>query len=265
MNLPDANTPSESLTFAPIARGSVVDAVVARLRSDIVAGRIEAGSRLPAERELAAAFGVNRLTLRSALAQLEAIGFLQTKHGLGTVVLPWRERVGLEHLGTLARSVSPGDGPWEEVVRAMLELRSMLASEGLALAAERHAPAHLAALRVIIEEQKTKVNDPLAFARGEVEFQRVIARASKNVALELVLNNLARFFEEVPALTELLYDRIEDSLQIYPIVILILEARSASQARLLVPAFFAASDESWLLRHREALTGSAPSKLQERP
>ncbi len=256
---------TEPATFAPVSRGSVVDAVVARLRSDIVAGRLEAGAKLPAERELAAAFGVNRLTLRAALAQLEAVGFVQTKHGTGTVVLPWRERVGLEHLGALGRSIVPGEGPWEEVVRSMLELRRMLASEGLALAAERHEPHHVEQVKALMALQAGKVSDPIAFARGEITFQRVLARASKNVALELVLNNLARFFEEVPALTKLLYDRCDDSLQVYPMVLTILENRAAADARTLVPAFLAASDEAWLLRHRAALNGTAPSNLQDRP
>jgi GntR family transcriptional regulator, transcriptional repressor for pyruvate dehydrogenase complex len=255
----------EPATFAPVSRASVVDAVVARLRADIVAGRLEAGSKLPAERELAAAFGVNRLTLRAALAQLEAIGFVQTKHGMGTVVLPWRERVGLEHLGTLARSISPSEGPWEEVVRSMLELRRMLAAEGLALAAERCEASHLEEVRAVMASQAEKLEDPIAFARGEVAFQRVLARASKNVALELVLNNLARFFEEVPGLTKLLYDRCDDSMQVYPMILAILENRAASDARSLVPAFLAASDEAWLARHRHTLNGTAPSNLQERP
>jgi GntR family transcriptional repressor for pyruvate dehydrogenase complex len=255
----DLPSPSESATFAPVSRASVVDAVVARLRADMVAGRIEAGSKLPAERELAAAFGVNRLTLRAALAQLEAMGFIQTKHGTGTIVLPWRERVGLEHLGALARSLQPGEGPWEEVVRSMLELRRMLAAEGLALAAERCEPRHLEEVRAIMQSQAEKLADPLAFARGEVEFQRVLARASKNVALELVLNNLARFFDEVPGLTKLLYDRCADSMQVYPMILHVLEERASETARTIVPAFLAQSDAAWLERNGAALRGASPS------
>ncbi len=249
----------EPLAFAPVTRSSVVDAVVERLRADIVAGRLEAGSKLPAERELAVAFGVNRLTLRAALAQLEGMGFLATKHGSGTVVLPWRERVGLEHLGALAHAIRPGEGPWEEVVRSMLELRRMLAAEGLALAAERCEPHHVEELRALMVMQRGRLGDPLAFARGEVQVQRVLARAAKNIALELVVNNLARFFEEVPALTRLLYDRSDDSLEVYAIVLRILEERASSEARSVVPAFLAASDAAWLERNSKTLDASAPS------
>ena len=44
-------------TLAPIARQSVVDAVAERIRSEIVAGRLRPGSRLPSERELSSPSG----------------------------------------------------------------------------------------------------------------------------------------------------------------------------------------------------------------
>jgi len=65
-----ATDPSETLAvLGPVARSSVVDAVADRLRNEILAGRLAAGSRLPSERELSLALGVNRLTLRAAPAR----------------------------------------------------------------------------------------------------------------------------------------------------------------------------------------------------
>src|SRR5579883_2677918 len=87
--------------IGPIARSSVVDAVADRLRGEILAGRLPAGSKLPSERELALALGVNRLTLRASLARLEALGLITTRHGAGTLVTEWRERAGLDMLATL--------------------------------------------------------------------------------------------------------------------------------------------------------------------
>src|SRR5262249_49270201 len=84
--------------IGPIARSSVVDAVADRLRDEILPGRLVAGSRLPSEREFSLALGVNRLTLRAALARLEALGLVVTRHGAGTIVASWRERAGLEAL-----------------------------------------------------------------------------------------------------------------------------------------------------------------------
>src|SRR6478736_6688180 len=93
---PDA---AETLAvLGPVARSSVVDAVADRLRNEILAGRLAPGTRLPSERELSLALGVNRLTLRAALARLEAMGLVTTRHGSGTEVVSWRERAGLEAL-----------------------------------------------------------------------------------------------------------------------------------------------------------------------
>ena len=81
--------PADTLAaLAPVARSSVVDAVADRLRGEILAGRIAAGSRLPSERELSLALGVNRLTLRAALARLEAQGLVTTRHGETSVPDP---------------------------------------------------------------------------------------------------------------------------------------------------------------------------------
>ena len=60
-------------TLAPVARQSVVDAVADRLRSEILSGRLRPGTRLPSERELSLALGVNRLTLRASLVTVLAL------------------------------------------------------------------------------------------------------------------------------------------------------------------------------------------------
>src|ERR1700761_9748514 len=92
-------------TIAPVARQSVVDAVADRLRGDILSGRLRPGTRLPSERELSLALGVNRLTLRAALARLEALGLVATRHGASTLVTSWRERAGLDSLAALIGSL----------------------------------------------------------------------------------------------------------------------------------------------------------------
>ena len=71
--------PLESLTgprYAGMAR---------RIRDLVTAGRLAAGSRLPAERELAAELDVSRVTVASAYRLLRDEGFASTRHGSGTV------------------------------------------------------------------------------------------------------------------------------------------------------------------------------------
>jgi GntR family transcriptional regulator, transcriptional repressor for pyruvate dehydrogenase complex len=261
-----ATDPTETLAvLGPVARSSVVDAVADRLRNEILAGRLAAGSRLPSERELSLALGVNRLTLRAALARLEAMGLVSTRHGSGTEVAAWRERAGLEALPMVMGSLDPDEPAWVELLTAMLEVRRILATEAVALAAERHTEEDLAAMRAIAAEQGTRLHDAQAYARGDMAFQRVVVRAARNVGFELLLNSFARYPEEQPALVAMLYDKREESVGFYGALIGLVQAGDAEGARTALRAAFTAMDEEWLGRHgHRPSAGDAARKRETR-
>ena len=255
-----AADPTETLAvLGPVARSSVVDAVSDRLRGEILAGRLAAGSRLPSERELSLALGVNRLTLRAALARLEAMGLVTTRHGSGTEVSPWRERAGLEALPMVMGSLEPGERAWVELLTSMLEIRRILVSEAVALAAARHTTEDLDALVRIAEEQKDALHDALAFSRGDLAFQRTLVRAARNVGFELILNTFARFPEDQPELVATLYDRREESLGFYGAIVELVRGRDGAAARTAVSMALAAIDQDWLARHGHTPEGKAPA------
>jgi GntR family transcriptional regulator/MocR family aminotransferase len=56
------------------------------LRSEILAGRLRAGARVPATRDLAAQYGISRGTIVNAFEQLKAEGYLDGAVGSGTYV-----------------------------------------------------------------------------------------------------------------------------------------------------------------------------------
>lgn len=60
----------------------VADLIAARIAS----GELAPGSRLPAERDLAAEYGVAYDTIRRAAAVLRERGLIETVHGRGTFV-----------------------------------------------------------------------------------------------------------------------------------------------------------------------------------
>ncbi|MEM5583500.1 MULTISPECIES: phosphonate metabolism transcriptional regulator PhnF [unclassified Roseibium] len=60
--------------------------IMESLKAEIVSGAFEKGSRLPPESELAARFGVNRHTVRRAIAALTSEGILRADQGRGTFV-----------------------------------------------------------------------------------------------------------------------------------------------------------------------------------
>ncbi|HEY2365254.1 MAG TPA: GntR family transcriptional regulator [Polyangiaceae bacterium] len=252
MTEPLKNTSDESDTLSvlgPIARSSIVDAVVERIRGEILAGRLAAGSRLPSERELSLALGINRLTLRAALGRLEAMGLIITKHGAGTIVASWRERAGLDALGALAQALPEGSPARRELLASLLEVRRVLAAEAVALAAERAPKEDIAQMRAIAEAQRVNVDDPIAMARGDVQFQRAVLRASGNVGFELILNSFARLPDENPELVAQLYEVPARTLEHYPLVIGLIESGQPREARDLVRSALEQMDQVLIDRH----------------
>ncbi|MFJ2268860.1 GntR family transcriptional regulator [Streptomyces sp. NPDC087849] len=65
------------------------------IQERIDAGEFPAGSRLPSEPEMCAEFGVNRLTVREAIAELERAAAIEIRRGIGTFVRPPVARVSI--------------------------------------------------------------------------------------------------------------------------------------------------------------------------
>ena len=79
---PNATAAGDGAEAAP----SRWQAIAAQLRTDILAGRVAPGQRLPNEQTLAERFGVNRHTLRQAVQALVREGHLDVRQGAGTFV-----------------------------------------------------------------------------------------------------------------------------------------------------------------------------------
>jgi GntR family phosphonate transport system transcriptional regulator len=78
------------MTGRSMPRSSLWSAIAATLAEEIAQGRYAAGDRLPSEAQLAARFGVNRHTLRRAVADLSGRGIVQPRMGAGIFVAQGR-------------------------------------------------------------------------------------------------------------------------------------------------------------------------------
>lgn len=245
--------PDPLAVIGRIARSTVVDAVAERIRNEILAGRLVAGSRLPSEREFALALGINRLTLRAALGRLEALGLVSTRHGAGTLVTSWRESASLDALGAVVSALAPNDPAALELLASIFEVRRILGAEAVALAALRHTEEDIAELeRIAAEQRAAGGTDPVEFARGDIRFQRALIRAARNVGLELVLNSFARFPDEHPDLVARLYDDPQRSIAFYPLVIELVRKGDAEVARQAVRHTLETVDTALLEREAKA-------------
>src|SRR5437879_2172308 len=72
--------------FEPIPRIDLTDEVVRRFKLLLEQGKIQPGSRLPPERELATILGISRPSLRHGLKALELMGTIESKRRQGTFV-----------------------------------------------------------------------------------------------------------------------------------------------------------------------------------
>ncbi|MFE7860799.1 GntR family transcriptional regulator, partial [Streptomyces sp. NPDC057403] len=93
--------------------GSAYRRLAAALRGLVRDGRIPPGTRLPAERRLAAALAVSRTTVTAAYGLLRATGHAESHHGSGTyAALPpaTRRTPGAGEAGRVPRGAGPVKG-----------------------------------------------------------------------------------------------------------------------------------------------------------
>src|SRR3982074_1142133 len=68
--------------LAPVGRpGRVSETIVHRIKKQISEGRLVAGHKLPAEREMARQFKTSRVSVREAYRSLEELGVLRIRRG----------------------------------------------------------------------------------------------------------------------------------------------------------------------------------------
>ena len=103
--------------------------------------RYRAGDRLPSEAQLASRFGVNRHTVRRALAELQAEGLLHARRGAGVFVTgtPVAYRLGRRTRFTQNLAAAGQTGS-REIVRleTLAGMRTELEALGLAMGAQVH-------------------------------------------------------------------------------------------------------------------------------
>lgn len=123
----------------PESRMPLYHQVEDHLREAIRQGRWRVGEAIPPERALIEEYGVSRITIRQALANLVAAGWLIKRHGLGTFVASRSERPITESLASLTGHLEElqGRGLDPRVEVLALERRPMSGEVAEALLRDR--------------------------------------------------------------------------------------------------------------------------------
>jgi len=146
----------------------VADALTIQIRNHV----LRPGAKLPTESEIMLAHGVSRTVVREAISGMQAAGFVETRHGIGTFVLD--SPAGFDF------RVEPNSIPTVHDILAMLEMRISLEPEAAARAAERRTPGQLAELRRVLDEFQAALRNGSDAAEPDFQFHLRVAEATGN-------------------------------------------------------------------------------------
>jgi GntR family transcriptional repressor for pyruvate dehydrogenase complex len=177
---------------------TAIDTVFDALLSDIVRGTYTAGTRLPAERELAKQLGASRPTLREALRRLGEWNLVEPRRGSGVVVRSWREW-SIEVLPAYLRYARPAAGQ-PTITRLLADLVTM--RRALIVDVVRHVAPRIPdggtmAARAASARAWAARNDPRQFIREDLEVMRAVAESAGFVPGMWLLNRLAAIYVDV--------------------------------------------------------------------
>jgi len=167
-------------------RGSpevLADAIMAR----IFRGDFPPGSRLPAERQLAAQLSVDRTTLRMALKQLQRMNLVVVRHGSGVEVSDYRARGGLDVLAAMFSldEVPLDPGLVLEAIDFWQEGFAMIAARAIA----RMTMEDLRCIEVLLDRSLRNVDDLDAFLDAQLAIQEELARLSGSAMFRMLSNS----------------------------------------------------------------------------
>lgn len=155
------------------------------LTEAIVQGRYAAGDFLPSEQELVKEYGASRNVVREGLKLLMARGLVEMLHGRGSRVLPHQDWQLQDQLVRLMRE-SP------RVPRDLLAVRRILEEEIAELAAEHATEAQVREMYESIDLMRAAADRPQQCIEHDVHFHQLLAEATDNVLLPLVLQPIGR-------------------------------------------------------------------------
>lgn len=179
--------------FSAVHRVRSFEDIVEQIRDAVVSGALPPGSRLPAERDLAASFNVSRPTLREALRSLEAIGIIEIRAGKSGgvfVIAPSSAQVA-SALDTMFRFHGATIGE-------LAEVRTSFEAENAFWAAQRADDVDIATLKSQAEEfeRLTRIESTewRVLSRLDIEFHETVAVASKNQVRVAIMRGINTAF-----------------------------------------------------------------------
>ncbi|MEJ5375985.1 MAG: FadR/GntR family transcriptional regulator [bacterium] len=158
--------------------------IVEQIRKAIFEGRLRPGDRLPAETQLMQSFQVSKATLREALRALEFLGFLEIRKGANGGAFVTKVDV------TKARDLFLNFLHFQDLcLEDLSEVRLILEPYVAEKSARLISPEDLHRLQELNEQCESTLAGLSSFDLrcNEIEFHRIIGRATGNPILSFIL------------------------------------------------------------------------------
>ncbi len=157
--------------------------VVNHIRALLEKGALKPGDRIPPERELARTLKISRASLRTGIGYLVAMGVMKVQHGVGTFIEDGPAEFSKASLGLMGALY--GFQFWQ-----MFEARLIIEGSLASLAAERGKEEHYAALAEQVAEMYAIADNPADFLVHDMQFHRIIAKASGNTIMAALIETI---------------------------------------------------------------------------
>ncbi len=182
--------------FKKAKQSRVFQDVVEQIQDAILAGTLEPGTKLPAERELKDMFNTSRGTLREALRVLEQKGLIEIKLGVagGAIVKQIDADPIVESLALLIRSGGVS-------LEHLAEFRIKIESSIVELAAQRATPEDIQEMERLFKQAKTyfENQDWENFLKTDETMHTYIGIMSRNPVFQFVQkvihDNIHQYYE----------------------------------------------------------------------
>ncbi len=167
------------MAIQKVVKSSVSQQVFDQLRQQILSGSWKPGDKLPSENELAAQFGVSRVTVRNALQKLSGLGLLETRFGEGSFIR------GPE-AGAALNQLVPMLYLGRETLKDILTFRRMVEGPICEIACRRATDGEIAQLRELLDQMERAEADLDDFALLDSLFHCMLDRLTRSNMMQQI-------------------------------------------------------------------------------
>ena len=156
------------------------DRLTRQFGRQIAHGEFEAGAALPSEAELCVRFDASRNVIREVIKVLSTKKLIDAQRHRGLFVMPQGQWNYLD-ADVLEWALEKGSNP--ELIRSLVEVRSLIEPTIARWAAERATAVDLVAIEASYNAMNANLHDTHAFQDADILFHKAILIATHNVVI----------------------------------------------------------------------------------